>query len=166
MDPNPRESSSQHSLKEVLVDGVASSEPLTGVVPGLGPRLGLATGPSPPCCAVCSKRDSLIPLKSLPPVVLPIVRAARPTTTQPKTAKSNHVCVPCLRTLLSSRLHSLVEEDARATGELGDAVMRNLGEWEQTEGGWQKKFERSRTFGERAADAVAARGGSWRLVRE
>lgn len=111
-----------------------------------------------PICTSCAKKDSLIPLKQLPAPIIPLVVSARGNTK----SKPTHICPPCLRALLSNRLRQLLEDDARETGEFNDAAMRNLGEWEEQEGGWQGRFETSRTFGERAADGVAARGGSWR----
>lgn len=174
------EGADEASLQRTAENCKAPMRPAAVRVPGP-----TSTSTSSICCAVCSKKEQLLPLKSLSPAMLPIVRAARPPQQQQSSQqtqsssssnqrtgteqqqqqqgpnKPTHVCVPCLRNLLSRRLHSLMEEDARATGELGDAVMKNLGEWERTEGGWQKKFEKSRTLGEKAADGVAARGGSW-----
>ncbi|KAJ3289146.1 hypothetical protein HDU76_007570 [Blyttiomyces sp. JEL0837] len=42
--------------------------------------------------------------------------------------------------------------------------MKNLGEYEHEEQTWQKQFEKSWTFGEKAADMVARFGGSWKFI--
>lgn len=68
-----------------------------------------------------------------------------------------------LATLFSIR--QLLDLDARETAELADAVQKRLENWEAEEGGgWLRRFDSKKTFGERAADAVAERGGSWGFV--
>ncbi|KAJ3194520.1 hypothetical protein HK101_002535 [Irineochytrium annulatum] len=77
---------------------------------------------------------------------------------------SSRICVKDLHVALQSRIEQLLELDQTELTRLLDDAMRNLGEYEQQEGNWQKQFESGWTMGEKAADLVARFGGSWRFI--
>ncbi|TPX35652.1 hypothetical protein SmJEL517_g01961 [Synchytrium microbalum] len=68
------------------------------------------------------------------------------------------VCMYDLQRAMQARIDEMMNEDEDETAELQASVMKNLGEFEL------EPFQKTRTLGQKAADAVARFGGSWGFV--
>ncbi|KAJ3211737.1 hypothetical protein HDU67_004319 [Dinochytrium kinnereticum] len=121
-------------------------------------------------CALCNRSlpdpcpedpEPWTTVRKLKPRLLREIRRLHPAQ---RLHPSSRLCRDELRTLLGSRINHLLEEDQAQLSRLLDQAMRNLGEYEQQEPVWQKRFDAGWTFGERAADVVARFGGSWRFI--
>ncbi|KAJ3096010.1 hypothetical protein HDU97_006311 [Phlyctochytrium planicorne] len=122
-------------------------------------------------CALCGRYlpdpspedpEPWVTVRKLKPRLLREIRKLYPAS--PKLHPTSRLCRDEIRTLLSSRINHLLEEDQVQLSRLLDEAMRNLGEYEQQEPIWQKQFDAGWTFSEKAADLVARFGGSWKFI--
>ncbi|KAJ3330518.1 hypothetical protein HDU93_000359 [Gonapodya sp. JEL0774] len=81
-----------------------------------------------------------------------------------KIAGKEFICGSHLVDVLMYTSNQLLEEDAVERGRFQELALQNMGQYLMKENRWQEKFDRAATFGEKAADAVARQGGSWRFV--
>lgn len=65
---------------------------------------------------------------------------------------------------IMARFKKLAEEDRKEFSRVDEDVWRSFGEHEVLEASFDRQFDRQRTFGESAADMMAAIGGSWGFV--
>ncbi|TPX49560.1 hypothetical protein SeLEV6574_g01374 [Synchytrium endobioticum] len=94
----------------------------------------------------------------------PIVRHMRKISNILDFPSHARVCINDLQRAMQSRIEEIMVEDELETAELQASAMKNLGEFELEESNWQAPFQKKRTIGQRAADAVARFGGSWGFV--
>ncbi|KAJ3211736.1 hypothetical protein HDU67_004318 [Dinochytrium kinnereticum] len=118
-------------------------------------------------CVLCERPlphpidTQTIQIRKLKPRFVREIRRLHPSRSLHPNAR---ICVKDLHAVLQTRIEVLLEEDQNQLARLLDDAMKSIGEFEQQEPVWQKQFEVGWTFSERAADAVARFGGSWKFI--
>ncbi|KAJ3257248.1 hypothetical protein HK103_004802 [Boothiomyces macroporosus] len=109
-------------------------------------------------CFCCYKKTGLTLISQLKPK---IVKLLQNDYGESNVHPNSYVCSHHLTKAMQDRVDALLEEDKHQISKLQEDAMRNLEQYELDEKNWKEKFEIKGSFGERAADFVAAFGGSW-----
>ncbi len=118
-------------------------------------------------CPICNQRlpepkeTYTVPFKKLKPRFVRQIKKLYPNRNIKSSAR---ICIKDLHFVLQKRIDDLLQEDQSQFSKLQEDAMKNMGQFEYQEHTWQVQFEKGRTFGEKAADAVAKFGGSWKFV--
>ncbi|KAI9202591.1 uncharacterized protein BJ171DRAFT_627518 [Polychytrium aggregatum] len=162
-------SSTQPAAASVAAAASANAGPNTASPASHEGQAGPATNPTH--CAVCKKPSArsdgldIYKIRKLDPRLQRHIQRAHPTLAlSSPDARDWGICTFDLHSVLRKRVEQLLEEDSASLAQLQDDAMRNLGQHEIEEEVWQRQFDTKRTFGQKAADAVARFGGSWGFV--
>lgn len=113
-------------------------------------------------CEICGPslhRVELVPLTAVRTPVLDLVRADHPDIDL-----QGRICRRHLNEYRDLYIRGVIEADKGALDELENEVYRSLREHDILAENTEEVFSGTRTFGERAADMLAAFGGSWMFI--
>ncbi|TPX36703.1 hypothetical protein SmJEL517_g01207 [Synchytrium microbalum] len=127
----------------------------------------IGVGSNTGVCVVCGNplpkpvETQTLLVKNIKPRILRQLRLMSPHKTF---SSHSRVCIRDLNLGMQARIEQLLAEDQNQLAALQDNAVRNLTEHELLEETWQHQFDKKRTMGQKAADSVAKRGGSWYFI--
>jgi len=113
-------------------------------------------------CGVCGKPKKLGELRPAALVREPIAKLIRET--YPDFSSEGYICIEDLNHFRDEYVKDVLERGKGEISSIEEDVMKSLKEHEVLTRNINDEFDRKLTFGERMADGLAERAGSWRFI--